>query len=64
MIIVGVVLILIKYKILKVGFMSSGHETYKIAPPLEERLEQKKSQPRSHELRDKDEGETTAKKTR
>ena len=44
MIILGTLLILIKYKVLRVGFISPGEEAYKIAQPLEERLEQKKSQ--------------------
>lgn len=44
MVIAGTLLILIKYKVLKVSFVSSGEESYTIAPPLEERLEKKKSQ--------------------
>lgn len=42
MIIAGALLILIKYKVLKVGFISAGRDEYKIAPPLEECLEEKK----------------------
>ena len=44
MIIAGVLLILIKYRVLKIGFIPAGEENYKIAPPLEERLEQRKSE--------------------
>lgn len=47
MILVGIVLILIKYKKLDVSFVSAGDDSYKIAPPLEERLEQKKAQKES-----------------
>lgn len=42
MIIAGVILILIKYKVLKISFIPAGRDEYKIAPPLEERLENKK----------------------
>jgi phosphatidylglycerol---prolipoprotein diacylglyceryl transferase len=44
MVIAGVLLILIKYKILKIGFIPAGQDDYKIAPPLEERLDGKKEQ--------------------
>jgi hypothetical protein len=42
MMIGGLLLILIKYKIIKLGFISAGEESYHIAPPLEERLNQGK----------------------
>ncbi len=42
MIIGGALLILIKYKVIKLSFISPGEGSYKIAPPLEERLEEKK----------------------
>ena len=42
MILVGVVLILIKYRVLKISFIPAGRDEYRIAPPLEERLEEKK----------------------
>ena len=42
MMLAGVVLILIKYKVLKISFIPAGRDEYKIAPPLEERLEEKK----------------------
>ncbi len=43
MILAGVFLILIRYKILKIKFIPDGEDTYKIAPPLEERLQAKKA---------------------
>jgi prolipoprotein diacylglyceryltransferase len=42
MIIAGVLIILIKYKVLKIKFLPAGEEEYHIAPPLEERINQKK----------------------
>lgn len=42
MILAGILLVLIKYKILKISFLPAGRSKYKIAPPLEERLEAKK----------------------
>jgi len=39
MIFAGVVLILIKSKVLRLKFISSGRETYQLAPPLAERLD-------------------------
>lgn len=38
MMIGGILLILIKYKIIKLGFISAGEDSYQIAPPLEVRL--------------------------
>ncbi|MDY6846288.1 MAG: prolipoprotein diacylglyceryl transferase [Chloroflexota bacterium] len=52
MIIAGVLLILIKYKVVKLSFVSSGRDTYKIAPPLEERLNQGKSTTKSSDSPD------------
>jgi len=43
MMIGGLLLILIKYKIIKLGFISAGEESYLVAPPLEERLNQEKT---------------------
>ena len=42
MVIAGAVIILAKYKVLK--FLPSGEESYKIAPPLEERMKEKKGE--------------------
>jgi phosphatidylglycerol:prolipoprotein diacylglycerol transferase len=50
MIVAGVLLVLIKYKIMKIGFIPAGREKYTIAPPLEEHLEATKR-------KDKKEGE-------
>jgi len=43
MILVGVLLILIKYKLMKISFIPAGEDSYTIIPPLEERLSAKKS---------------------
>jgi len=43
MILGGIFLLLIKYKVLKVKFITAGREEYTIAPPLEERLEKNKT---------------------
>jgi len=43
MILAGILLILIKYKIFKVNFVSAGRDSYKIAPPLEEQLSNRKN---------------------
>lgn len=43
MIVAGILLILIKYKVIVLGFVSPGKDTYKIVPPLEELLNQEKS---------------------
>jgi len=43
MIIAGILLILHKYRILKVGFLPAGEDDYKIAPPLEEQLSNRKN---------------------
>ena len=43
MMIGGLLLILIKYKIIKLGFISAGEESYHVAPPLEERFNQEKT---------------------
>lgn len=43
MIIAGVLLILIKYKVIKGKLISSGSDSYSIAPPLEERMAEKKA---------------------
>ena len=40
----GLLLILIKYKVIKLGFIGAGEEAYQIAPPLEERLDGKKAE--------------------
>ncbi len=42
MVLGGILLILIKYKVLKLGFVTAGEDSYKIAPPLEERIKSKK----------------------
>ena len=42
MIIAGALLMLIKYKVVKIGFIPAGRDEYKIDPPLEDRLEEKK----------------------
>lgn len=44
MMIAGVLLILLKYRVLKLAFISAEKDEYTIAPPLEEQLEAKKSQ--------------------
>ena len=41
MMIGGILLILIKYKVIKLGAILAGEESYRIAPPLEERLNEK-----------------------
>jgi phosphatidylglycerol:prolipoprotein diacylglycerol transferase len=43
MIIGGLLLILLKYKIITLGFISAGEESYHVAPLLEERLNQGKT---------------------
>ncbi len=43
MMLAGVLLILIKYRVIKVKFISPGKDEYEIAPPLQERLDAKKS---------------------
>lgn len=43
MILAGILLILIKYQILKLKFVSAGRDSYKIAPPLEEQLSNRKN---------------------
>ena len=58
MIIAGILLILIKYKLLRVSFIGSGSEIYKIAPPLEAQLENKKEKDSSSEPVVEDEPET------
>jgi len=55
MIIAGVLLILIKYRILRIGFIPAGADEYTIAPPLEEQMETKKAQKNSSENLDTDE---------
>lgn len=42
MMIGGLLLILIKYRVIKLSFIGAGEESYHIAPPLEERLNQGK----------------------
>jgi len=62
MILGGVLLILIKYKVLKVKFIPAGKDEYTIAPPLEERLEKNKAVKFDHqtkEVADENAGETT-----
>lgn len=39
MVVAGIILILIKYKILKIGFIPAGRDAYRLSPPLEEQLE-------------------------
>jgi phosphatidylglycerol:prolipoprotein diacylglycerol transferase len=46
MMIGGVLLILIKYKVIKFDFISAGEESYQIAPPLEEGLNDDKGNPK------------------
>jgi len=55
MIIAGVLLILIKYRILRIGFIPAGADEYTIAPPLEEQIETRKAQKNSSENLDTDE---------
>jgi phosphatidylglycerol---prolipoprotein diacylglyceryl transferase len=55
MIIAGVLLILIKYRILRIGFIPAGAEEYTIAPPLEKKMETKKAQKNSSENLNTDE---------
>ena len=43
MILAGILLILIKYQILKLKFISAGRDSYQIAPPLEEQLSNRKN---------------------
>jgi len=43
MMLAGALLILIKYRVIKVKFISPGKDEYEIAPPLQERLDAKKS---------------------
>jgi len=57
MILVGVLLILIKYRILKLKFISAGGDEYRIAPPLEERLEEKKAEKNRNAEKDEPEPE-------
>lgn len=57
MIIAGILLILIKYKLLRISFIQSGSETYKIAPTLAAQLEDKTRQT-SSEIGVEDESET------
>jgi len=49
MIIAGTLLILIKCRVLKIGFIPAGKVDYTLAPPLEEQLEAKKSQEKGGE---------------
>jgi len=44
MAIAGLIIILVKYRVLKLKFMPAGEEQYHFAPPLEERLKGKKEQ--------------------
>ncbi len=43
MVVVGLILILIKYEVLKIKFIPAGEKDYKFAPPLETRLEELKA---------------------
>jgi phosphatidylglycerol---prolipoprotein diacylglyceryl transferase len=43
MVAAGVLLVLIKYRILKIKFIPAGRESYRLSPPLEEQLEEIKS---------------------
>jgi prolipoprotein diacylglyceryltransferase len=44
MVLAGVLLLLIKYRVLKIGFIPAGEDEYTIAPPLEQQLQGKKAQ--------------------
>jgi phosphatidylglycerol:prolipoprotein diacylglycerol transferase len=44
MVLAGILLILIKYGVIKSRLIKTGNESYRIAPPLEERLKAKKEQ--------------------
>lgn len=57
MIIIGPFLILIKYKIIKSGFIAAGEESYHIAPPLEEQLIKNKKKNGSEYSTEDDDGE-------
>jgi len=57
MTLVGVLLILIKYRILKLKFISAGDDEYHISPPLEERLEEKKAEKNRNTEKDEPEPE-------
>jgi phosphatidylglycerol---prolipoprotein diacylglyceryl transferase len=56
MIIAGVLLIFIKYRVLRIGFISAGEDDYIIAPPLEDQLQAKKTQKENSEESKPDEG--------
>jgi phosphatidylglycerol:prolipoprotein diacylglycerol transferase len=57
MMIGGLFLILIKYKIIKLSFVSAGEESYHIAPPLEEQLIKNKKKNGSKNSTEDDDGE-------
>jgi len=61
MIIAGVLLILIKYKVFKIGFIPAGRAEYKIAPPLEERLEGDRAKGKKEGGRSESEPESSTK---
>jgi len=54
--IAGVLFILIKYRVLKIGFIPVGLDEYHIAPPLEEVLEARKAQKQGKSAEEKDTG--------
>jgi phosphatidylglycerol:prolipoprotein diacylglycerol transferase len=56
MIIAGVLFILIKYKILRMPFISAGRDDYILAPPLEERLQAQKKEKEVEKSLDNDKG--------
>jgi len=41
MVLAGLLILLVKYRVIKIGFLKAGEENYKIALPLEERLKAK-----------------------
>jgi phosphatidylglycerol:prolipoprotein diacylglycerol transferase len=43
MVLAGVLIILIKYRVINLAFIPAGEDSYKIAPPLEERIQNKKA---------------------
>ena len=44
MVLVGVLILMIKYRVLKLKFIPAGKDTYTIIPPLEQQLAEKKAQ--------------------
>jgi hypothetical protein len=44
MAVAGLIILLVKYQVLKVGFLKVGEDRYKITQPLEERMKSKKVQ--------------------